>query len=58
MYADDGVVLICGHILSTICDIMQRILYGIEQWCIDRELSVNLNKTEMFFLPGDINLKR
>ena len=48
-YADDGAVLICGRILSTICDIslMQRILYGIEQWCIKRELSVNPSKTEM-----------
>ena len=26
---------------------MQRILYGIEQWCSGRELSVNHNKTEM-----------
>jgi len=43
----DGVVLICGSILSTICDIMQRILYGIKQWSIDRELSVNPSKTEM-----------
>jgi len=46
-FADDGVVLICGSILSTICDIMQRILYGIKQWSIDRELSVNPSKTEM-----------
>ena len=44
-YADDGAVLICGRILSTICDIMQRIQYGIEQWCTGRELSVNPNKT-------------
>ena len=40
-------VLICGRILSTICGIMQRVLYGIQQWCIDRELSVNPSKTEM-----------
>jgi len=46
-YADDGEVLICGRILSTICDTMQTILYGIEQWCSGRELSVNHNKTEM-----------
>jgi len=46
-FADDGTVLICGRILSTICDIMQRVLYGIQQWCIDRELSVNPSKTEM-----------
>jgi len=46
-FADDGVILICGRILSIICDIMQRVLYGIQQWCIDRELSINPSKTEM-----------
>ena len=46
-FADDGAVLICGRILSTICDIMQRVLYGIQQWCVDRKLSVNPSKTEM-----------
>ena len=49
-YADDGAVLICLRILSTICDIMQRILHDIEQWCSGTELSVNPNKTEMVLL--------
>ena len=29
-YADDGVALVVGSILSTICDITQRILNGVE----------------------------
>jgi len=32
-YADDGVVLIIGKIIGTLCDIAQRILKGIEVWC-------------------------
>ena len=37
----------CGKFLITISDIMQRILCGIEKWCLDRGLSVNPSKTEM-----------
>jgi len=37
-YADDGCVLICSLVLSTICDIMQRIIRGIEHWCNTRDL--------------------
>jgi len=40
-------VLIVGKVLHTICEIMQRILRGVEKWCTDRELSVNPSKTEM-----------
>ena len=46
-FADDGCVLITGVILSTICDIMQRILHDIENWCLARDLSVNPGKTEL-----------
>jgi len=46
-YADDGCVLICGLVLSTICDIMQRILRGIEHWCNTRDLRVHPGKTEL-----------
>ena len=46
-YADDGVVLVCGKFLNTVCDVMQRVLRGVERWCHDKMLSVNPNKTEM-----------
>ena len=29
-YADDGVILVCGKVLSTMSEIMQRILWGVE----------------------------
>ena len=45
-FADDGVVIIIGKVLSTLCEIMQRILYNVESWCSDRDLSVNPSKTE------------
>ena len=45
-FADDGVIVIVGKVLNTICEIMQRILRGVEKWCTDRELSVNPGKTE------------
>jgi len=32
-YADDGVILVCGKFLDIICDLMQRMLYGVEKWC-------------------------
>ena len=46
-YADDGVILIIGRILGTLCDIAQRTLKGVEKWCRERRLSVNPGKTEM-----------
>jgi len=46
-YADDGVVVVCGISVSTICDIMQRLLHCIERWCIERSFSVNPIKTKM-----------
>jgi len=37
-FADDGNVLIIGAFLSTLCEIMQRVLRGIEKWCDERQL--------------------
>jgi len=58
-YADDGIALVVGNILSTICDIMQRILNGIEKWCQQKELLINPSKTEMIlftrrYKPDDV----
>jgi len=44
---DDGVVLVCGKFLNSVCDVMQRVLRGVERWCRDKTLSVNPSKTEM-----------
>ena len=44
-YADDGCVLVCGKVLSTMSDVMQRILRGVESWCNKRDLRVNPGKT-------------
>ena len=46
-YADDGVILVCGKVLSTMSEIMQRILWGVEEWCKKRDLRVNPIKTVM-----------
>ena len=46
-FADDGIILIIGKVVSTLCDIMQRMLHGVEKWCTDRQLSVDPSKTEM-----------
>ena len=48
-HADDGVVLVCGKVLSTMSEIMHRILWGIEKWCKKRDLQVNPIKTVMIF---------
>jgi len=46
-YADDGVILMRGKFLNTICDVMQRMLCGVERWCHVKTLSVNPSKTEI-----------
>jgi len=46
-YADDGVVLVCGKVLSTMSEIMQHILWGVEEWCKKRDLRVRPIKMVM-----------
>jgi len=46
-YADDGCILVCGKVLTTMSEIMQRILRGVEDWCRKRDLRVNPSKTEI-----------
>ena len=54
-FADDGVILIIGKVVCTLCEIMQRMLHGVEKWCTDRQLSVNPSKTE---IHGHISTKK
>jgi len=44
-FADDGLILIVGRVLHTMCEIMHRLLEGVEKWCTARDLSVNPIKT-------------
>ena len=31
--------------MNTVCDVMQRVLRGVQGWCHNKVLSVNPNKT-------------
>jgi ribonuclease HI len=46
-YSDDGVVLITGHSLGTVCELMQRALSIVDQWCAENGLAVNPTKIEL-----------
>ena len=46
-FADDGTILLVGRVMIIICEIMQRVLRGVERWCNERQLSVNPENTEM-----------
>ena len=46
-YSDDGVILISGICLKTVCDIMQRLLNTVIQWCGQRQLAIHPAKTEL-----------
>jgi len=56
-FADDGTVLIIGAFLSTLCEIMQRVLRGIEKWCDERQLSVNPSKTELILFTRKLKIE-
>jgi len=34
-FADDGGLLLIGKALNILCEVMQRILHGVEKWCMD-----------------------
>nr|CAH7756691.1 unnamed protein product [Callosobruchus chinensis] len=46
-YADDGVVIVSGRFLSTVCDRMQMACRIVQGWCTETGLSVNPTKTEL-----------
>ena len=48
-FADDGLILIVGRVLHTMCEIMHRLLQGVEKWCTARDLSVNPIKTCLLY---------
>jgi hypothetical protein len=48
-FTDDVVILMRGKFLSTICDLMQRALNCVQNWCGEKGLNVNADKTSMVF---------
>jgi len=44
--------------LTTLCEIMQRVLEGVERWCMERELSVNPSKMEMMLFTRKYKVVR
>jgi hypothetical protein len=46
-FADDVDILISGKFLSTICDLMQRALNCLQNWCGEIGLNVNADKISM-----------
>jgi hypothetical protein len=46
-FADDVVILISGKFLSIICDLMQRALNCVQNWCGEIGPNVNADKTSM-----------
>jgi hypothetical protein len=56
-FADDVVILISGKFLSTICDLMQRALKCVKNWCGEIRLNVNANKIYIVLLTKRRNLE-
>jgi retron-type reverse transcriptase len=52
-YADDVVLLQKGKFISMLCDRMQGALNCVENWCRDKGLSVNADKTTMVFFMNN-----
>jgi hypothetical protein len=52
-YADDVVLLQKGKFVSTLCDRMQGALNCVENWCREKGLSVNADKTTMVLFTNN-----
>jgi Reverse transcriptase (RNA-dependent DNA polymerase) len=55
-FADDVVILINGKFLSTVCELMQRALSQVQEWCEEVGLSVHPNKTTAILFTKNRNL--
>jgi hypothetical protein len=53
----DVVILISGQFLSTICDLMQRALNVVQNWCGEIGLNVKADKTSMVLFTKRRNLE-
>ena len=54
-FADDVVILINGKFLNTVCELMQRALHLVQEWCEQVGLSVNPNKTTSILFTKNRN---
>jgi hypothetical protein len=51
------VILISGKFLSTICELMQRAINCVQNWCGEIGLNVNADKTSMVLFTKRRNFK-
>jgi hypothetical protein len=56
-FADDVVILSSRKFLSTICDLKQRALNGVQNWCGEKGLNFNSDKTFMVLFTKRRNLE-
>jgi hypothetical protein len=56
-FSDDVVILISGKFLSTICDLMQRALNCVQNWCGEIGLNVNAVKISILIFTKRMNLE-
>jgi len=57
-FADDRIAMVIGCFSTTLCEIMQRVLKGIERWCTERELSVNPSEMELVLFTRKYKVER
>ncbi|MBV2145647.1 MAG: hypothetical protein KTM48_02865, partial [Wolbachia endosymbiont of Pissodes strobi] len=55
-YADDGLVMITGKFVRTVCERMQVACRIVQGWCEENGLSVNPGKTELILFTRKRNL--
>ncbi len=56
-YSDDGVIVIIGIDLGTVCDVMQAAFRNLERWCTEMKLSVAPHKLELVLFTRRKNLQ-
>ena len=56
-YADDGVLLVVGRFLDTVCNLMQRGLNMVQRWCEKEGLAVQPDKLELVLFTRRTNLE-
>jgi hypothetical protein len=56
-YADDIGVLINGQFPHTVSEVLQTVLYSVQQWCERTNLSINPNKTVIIPFTKKRNIK-
>jgi hypothetical protein len=55
-FADDIAIVTHGKFLSTVCELMQKALFIVQNWCRGVGLSVNADKTSMVLFTNNWKL--